>query len=38
VLRIGGTSEGADLMVATARKLGKRVYAALEEIGTIASP
>ena len=38
VLRIGGPSAGADLMVATAQKLGKRVYAALEEIGTIASP
>jgi ADP-ribose pyrophosphatase len=44
VLRIGGASEGADLMVATARKLGKRVYAAMEEIppapslGTITSP
>jgi ADP-ribose pyrophosphatase len=44
VLRIGGASDGADLMVATARKLGKHVYAALDEIppalslGTITSP
>jgi ADP-ribose pyrophosphatase len=44
VLRIGGASEGADLMVATAQKLGKRVYEAMEEIppapslGTITSP
>jgi ADP-ribose pyrophosphatase len=32
VLRIAGVSPGADLMVATAKKLGKRVYAALDEI------
>ena len=32
VLRTGGASGGADLMVATARELGKRVYHALEEI------
>jgi hypothetical protein len=44
VLRIGGPSAGADLMVATARQLCKRVYRTLEEIprapslGTIASP
>jgi ADP-ribose pyrophosphatase len=44
VLRIGGASEGADLMVATARQLGKRVYTTMEEIpcapslGTITSP
>lgn len=32
VLRIGGASGGADLMVATAHELGKRVYASLDEI------
>ena len=32
VLRIGGASGGADLMVETARKLGKRVYRTLAEI------
>jgi nudix-type nucleoside diphosphatase (YffH/AdpP family) len=32
VLRIGGASKGADLMVATAKRLGKRVYASLDEI------
>jgi len=32
VLRIGGASSGADLMVATAEALGKRVYYRLEEI------
>jgi predicted anti-sigma-YlaC factor YlaD len=32
VLRIGGASSGADLMVATARELGKRVHASLDEI------
>ena len=32
VLRIGGASTGADLMTTTAQKLGKRVYAALDEI------
>ena len=32
VLRIGGASSGADRMVATARRLGKRVFKALEEI------
>jgi ADP-ribose pyrophosphatase len=32
VLRIGGPSSGADLMVTTAQALGKRVYRALEEI------
>ena len=32
VLRIGGASAGADLMVARAQQLGKRVYAALDEI------
>jgi len=32
VLRIGGPSAGADLMVATASKLGKRIYHALAEI------
>jgi ADP-ribose pyrophosphatase len=33
VLRIGGASAGADLMVSTAQALGKRVYSTLEEIG-----
>jgi ADP-ribose pyrophosphatase len=32
VLRIGGASSGADLMVATAKRLGKRVYRSLAEI------
>jgi ADP-ribose pyrophosphatase len=32
VLRIGGVSSGADLMVATAQKLGKRVYFSLDDI------
>jgi ADP-ribose pyrophosphatase len=32
VLRIGGASSGADLMVATARELGKRIYRSLDEI------
>jgi nudix-type nucleoside diphosphatase (YffH/AdpP family) len=32
VLRIGGASAGADLMVSTAQGLGKRVYRSLEEI------
>ena len=31
-LRIGGPSEGADRMVATARALGKAVYASIEEL------
>ena len=31
-LRIGGPSEGADRMVATARRLGKTVYTDLDEI------
>jgi hypothetical protein len=31
-LRIGGASEGADRMVATARRLGKVVYTDLEQI------
>ena len=31
-LRIGGPSEGADRMVATARALGKAVYTSLEDI------
>jgi ADP-ribose pyrophosphatase len=38
VLRIGGASGGADLMVETARRLGKRVYRSLAEIGPVASP
>jgi nudix-type nucleoside diphosphatase (YffH/AdpP family) len=32
VLRIGGASDGADLMVATASKLGKRIYHSLADI------
>jgi hypothetical protein len=32
VLRIGGPSEGADRMVATARALGKTLWFALEEV------
>jgi ADP-ribose pyrophosphatase len=32
VLRIGGASSGADLMVATAERLGKPVYRSLAEI------
>jgi ADP-ribose pyrophosphatase len=32
VLRIGGASAGADLMVDTARQLGKRVYRSLAEL------
>jgi hypothetical protein len=31
-LRIGGPSEGADRMVATARRLGKTVYTDLEQV------
>ena len=31
-LRIGGPSEGADRMVATARRLGKAVYTSIEEV------
>lgn len=31
-LRIGGPSEGADRMIATARSLGKAVYASLEDV------
>ncbi len=31
-LRIGGPSEGADRMVATAERLGKRVFMAIEEV------
>jgi hypothetical protein len=31
-LRIGGPSEGADRMVATARRLGKRVFTAIEDV------
>jgi hypothetical protein len=33
VLRIGGPSEGADRMVETARRLGKAVYASVEDVG-----
>ena len=32
VLRIGGPSTGADDMVATGQRLGKKIYRALEEI------
>jgi ADP-ribose pyrophosphatase len=32
VLRIGGASSGADLMVDTARALGKRIYRSLDAI------
>jgi hypothetical protein len=32
VLRIGGASAGADDMVATGQKLGKKIFRALEEI------
>ena len=32
VLRIGGASSGADDMVATGKRLGKRIFRALEEI------
>jgi hypothetical protein len=32
VLRIGGTSSGADDMVATGQKLGKKIFRTLEEI------
>jgi hypothetical protein len=32
VLRIGGASGGADLMVSTAEALGKRIYRSLAEI------
>jgi hypothetical protein len=31
-LRIGGPSEGADRMVATARRLGKRVFTSVDEV------
>jgi len=31
-LRIGGPSEGADRMVATARRLGKRVFTSIEDV------
>ena len=33
-LRIGGPSEGADRMVATALSLGKRVFTDLEQVGS----
>ena len=32
VLRIGGPSDGADRMVDTARRLGKAVYASIEDV------
>jgi hypothetical protein len=31
-LRIGGPSEGADRMVATARRFGKRVFTSIEDV------
>jgi ADP-ribose pyrophosphatase len=34
VLRIGGASAGADLMVATGRALGKQVFYSLDEVPT----
>ena len=34
VLRVGGSSQGADLMVSVARKLGLQVFFSLEEIPT----
>ena len=34
VLRIGGASSGADDMIATGRRLGKRIFLSLEEIPT----
>jgi ADP-ribose pyrophosphatase len=37
VLRIGGASSGADLMVETARELGKRIYRSLAEIAPVAT-
>jgi len=37
VLRIGGPSAGADLMVTTAERLGKRVYHALAEVPGLTS-
>ena len=37
VLRIGGASSGADLMVSTARALGKRIYRSLAEIAPAAT-
>jgi ADP-ribose pyrophosphatase len=38
VLRIGGASAGADRMVATARRLGKQVYAALDDVPPASDP
>jgi molybdopterin biosynthesis enzyme len=32
VLRIGGASSGADDMVATGRKLGKRIFRSIDEV------
>jgi hypothetical protein len=32
VLRVGGASQGADLMVSTARRLGLQIFSSLEEI------
>ena len=34
VLRVGGTSQGADLMVKTAKEKGLQIYYSLEEIPT----
>lgn len=38
VLRVGGSSQGADLMVDTARKLGLQVFSSLEEIPDNSKP
>ena len=35
VLRIGGPSRGADEMIASARKAGKRIYLAISEIARV---
>jgi len=35
VLRVGGASQGADLMVSVAQKLGLKVYYSLEEIPAV---
>jgi len=38
VLRIGGPSAGADLMVTTARRLGKQVFGTLDEVPGMRKP
>ena len=35
VLRVGGASQGADLMVEVGRKYGLQIYTAIEEIPTV---